>query len=311
MPDPRRTRGLRARRTRCFGWAVLFACLLGAADAQPPATSQQKGAARDTFRVLSWNIYMLPPLVKWTGKRQRARAIADVLCAERYDVLVLQEAFHKGARRILLQNGLAQRYPYRYGPANSGGCSLKTSSGVWILSRHPLSKLGTTQFEAVATWDDKLARKGGLMVACNFRGLPIQILGTHLNAGGPPHIRLNQAMQLRDSLLQPHARPGVPQLVCGDMNTARRDSALYIQLRNVLQARRPLHRGPLQYTADSRRNDLKDAGQREVIDYIFIREQGAELWLRNRIREFERPWGRGHRDLSDHFAVETRVVFEE
>jgi hypothetical protein len=43
----------------------------------------------DSLKILSWNIYMLPPAIKFTGKLKRASQIGEKLAQSDYDVIVL------------------------------------------------------------------------------------------------------------------------------------------------------------------------------------------------------------------------------
>ncbi len=263
--------------------------------------------ADKSLKVLSWNIYMLPPLARITGKRQRAEKIAELLKNSDYDVLVLQEAFHPAARR-LIREGLGDTFPYQIGPANRK-FSVKTNSGIWILSRQPLTKLGAIDYEECEGFDDCFARKGALLVELEFNGRPVQILGTHLQAGGPHSIRHSQYREMRQ-LLDQYARPGVPQLVCGDMNTNRADRENYEVMIETLGAKDGPFAGERQFTADGVGNDLCGGGSRnrKVIDYIFVRNKGVKIKRVKRwIPVIRRKWSPKHADLSDHNPVAIEI----
>src|SRR5688572_24013889 len=81
-----------------------------------PASTPQTGSSEKLIKklnILSWNIYMLPPLIyAETGKLKRAKVIGDILAKSDYDVIVFQEAFHTSARSILVEK-LENKYPYR------------------------------------------------------------------------------------------------------------------------------------------------------------------------------------------------------
>ena len=188
--------------------------------------------------------------------------------------------------------------------------SIRANSGIWILSRLPLQHLEEIDYEKCQGFDDCAARKGALLVEMEVDGKAVQVLGTHLQAGGPHSIRHSQYMEMR-ALLDRHARPGVPQLVCGDMNTRRSDSTNYHTMLETLAAMDGHFEGPVQFTSDPVRNDMNGGGshRRSVIDYIFVRAQGVAV--RNaarRIPLIRAQWSRWHRDLADHFPVE--MVFE-
>src|SRR6266540_1903151 len=110
-----------------------------ATPAPPTATP---GPAR--LNILTWNIWMMPWFTfQSPHNRKRAGAIADELLKQDFDILCFEKAFDGGARNVLLK-ALGTRYPNHYGPANSG--SLKVNSGLWILSRIPLSESHEIQF---------------------------------------------------------------------------------------------------------------------------------------------------------------------
>ena len=138
-----------------------------------------------TIKVLSWNIHCLPPFAYINGKRKRAREIGKLLAKEDYDVIIFQEAFLHGARRKINKN--MKNYPYHIGPANARYITIRTNSGIYMVSRIPIKKVGTVKFREKATSDDKMARKGALMVEFQKNNHTFQVIGTHLN--GPDGIK--------------------------------------------------------------------------------------------------------------------------
>lgn len=259
------------------------------------------------LRILSWNIYMLPKFAKITGKRQRAAIIATKMKLAHYDILVFQEAFLEDARRIIW-NGLQDIFPYQYGPANLK-LSIKANSGIWVLSRWEMKPLAEIDFTDCEGFDDCFARKGALLLASTSMRRPFQILGTHLQAGGPHAIRQRQMDEIR-TLLDAHRQQYVPQIVCGDMNTAMGDSLLYRDMLQRLDAQDgPLHI-ELPTVAGGYPNDLHAGGVRNlrIIDYIFLRPNGYdELSPGRRMFNIVEEWSPRHDDLSDHFPVEMVV----
>ncbi len=261
------------------------------------------------LRVLSWNIYMLPKFAKITGKRQRAALIAMKMKAEQVDILVFQEAFLEDARRIL-RNELRAFFPYEYGPANEK-FSIKTNSGIWVLSKVPLKVLEEIDYTECVGFDDCFARKGALLLEgrTGRSSQPFQLLGTHLQAGGPPAVRQSQLDELRN-LLDRHRRPGMPQVICGDMNTAQSDTAHYTDMLRRLDAQD----GPLEIslvaTTDGYPNDLHADGVRNfrIIDYVLIRPNGRRNTSAiRRMYNLQAQWSPQHRDLSDHFPIYAEV----
>ena len=265
--------------------------------------------ASPPLRVLSWNIYMLPRFVKITGKRKRATEIGHLLRKSPYDVLVLQESF-LGTARKRIRNELVQLYPEECGPANLK-FSLKANSGIWILSRLPMKCLEEIDFSECQGLDDCMARKGALLVEVNWKNQPIQVLGTHLQAGGPQSIRHSQYAEIR-ALLNRHQQEKVLQIVCGDMNTRRSDLSAYEDMLRSLDVEDGPFEGPRQFTSDAVNNDIKPGGsnRRSVIDYIFIRRHGLKVnTLRRWIPTIEAKWSQQHRSLSDHHPVAIELAF--
>jgi endonuclease/exonuclease/phosphatase family metal-dependent hydrolase len=293
--------------------ALLFALVIFAAAGSlrgQMAPSSPNQLTKSPFKVLSWNIYMLPRFAKITGKRQRAHAIARQLQGAPYQMLVLQEAFLGDARRII-RKGLIQDYPYQLGPANKK-FSIKTNSGIWMLSRVPMKYLDEVAFSDCAGFDDCMARKGALLVETEWEGVTVQVLGTHLQAGGPHEIRRRQYDEVRD-LLDRHRRPGVPQLICGDMNTSHLDSDNYTRMMETMDAEDgPLLLNELEETEGGYKNDIHKNGVRNkrIIDYIFYRPNGlpARKILRSMPPIRER-WSKRHQDLSDHFPVVMELLW--
>lgn len=263
---------------------------------------------KENLKILSWNIYMLPGItniaksVEKSDKRSRAKEIATLLNNSDYDVVLLQESFFAPARRKLKAATKAE-FPYQYGPVNPSGLGYKTSSGLIALSRLPLTLLGTVQFES-CNGVDCIAKKGAGLWEGEKNGKKFQVLNTHLNAGGPQWIRTEQYKMMTEKLLLPFSKMGVPQFVCGDMNTHKEDLIVYAQMLETLDA------SDTPTFSEQVNTTVKD---RTIIDYILIRENGANVRVIDKnIQRFqanqpviERLGG----TLSDHLAVDVTVSF--
>jgi len=287
------------------GYSLIF-CLLFPSifcySQQVPAAESNK------IKILSWNIYMLPRNIKRTGKIFRAPKIADEIKKEGYDVLVFQEAFHGTARQILRRK-LKKDFPYRIGPANRKWWWLRVNSGVWMMSKTPLKKVSEIEFHDCDGFVDCFARKGGLLVETEVKGHTIQVMGTHMQAGGTYDTKRSQFRQLAKELLEPNKKEGVPQLLCGDYNIRETDTILYPELIRTLGCENGPLSGPFKYTADETNNDLRPSGQK-VIDFIFYKGNGKQASKITRsVRVFEKQWNKNHKSLSDHHAVEAILEF--
>ncbi|HRI79908.1 MAG TPA: endonuclease/exonuclease/phosphatase family protein, partial [Cyclobacteriaceae bacterium] len=175
--------------------------------------------AQDSLKILTWNIQMLPSIVKGGGKAKRSEAIVNQLNARNYDVIVFQEIFNKRSRKIITR-GLLENYPHRTPVLNRKTLALKSNGGVMIFSKHPIREMHEIRYSK-RTGYDRLARKGALLAEIEYKHNTIQVAGTHLQAFGAQEIMYSQYKQLIDELLKPHTKKGVPQFVCGDFNTLK------------------------------------------------------------------------------------------
>ncbi len=292
-------------------WAFLLMIIVMHLPAHAAGAHRIAHTPTDTIvpglRILSWNIYMLPKFAKITGKRQRAHCIAQQLRQSNCDILVFQEAFLEDARRIL-RKGLKHQFPYAYGPANRK-FSIKTNAGIWVLSKLPLTPLEEIDYVECEGFDDCFARKGALLLEGIHAGRPFQVLGTHLQAGGPHSIRQSQMDEMR-SLLDRHRRDGIPQIIAGDMNTGQSDTAHYHDMLQRLDAQDGPLKIHLNAVENGYPNDLHSKGVRSfrVIDFVFLRPNGITgIGAERNMPGFYADWSRRHHDLSDHFPVEIQI----
>ena len=120
----------------------------------------------EKIKILSWNIYMLPGICGY-GNNRRAEAIGHLLDSSDYDVIVFQEAFSKIARNRISRL-LKPAFPFQSGPSKQNSFSLRTNSGLWIVSRHPIVETHEIIFDT-RYGIDAMSMKGGLMVTIKIR----------------------------------------------------------------------------------------------------------------------------------------------
>jgi len=286
----------------------------------PPAAGEPQAAGTAArLQLLTWNVWMMP---WWTFQSprntQRAAAIAAALLQRDVDIVCLEKVFDSGARKVLAR-ALASRYPYQYGPANAS-CALKVNSGVWVVSRYPLTNYHAIQFRhcaGIECW----SRKGAMLLTGTVAGRRFQILATHLQGEEGPNytpehqkVRNQQMAQIRDELLVPYAEPGVPLFLSGDFGTPRRDpndparesDSYRLMLQTLSAENGPEYRITLD---DNRsRNDLAidNTGRTDELDYILVRPNGADLqtqWSRLILRHPGWDGRKGRQDLSYRYAV--------
>jgi len=273
-------------------------------------------AQREELKILSWNIYMLPAMSNFigygvfSGKKKRAKAIVEELKKLDYDIVVFQEAFHKGARKKL-KRGLVEIYPYMYGPANRRKIAIKTNSGIWIFSKIPLKELKVIDFkqcQGIDCW----ARKGALLVEGLWNGNPFQLIGTHLESGPEQYIRKSQYEEIYQYLIEPYQKTGVPQFICGDLNTNSADSMSYMDMLNTLKAENGELLGEVKVTIGGIANDMSSGGttNQYEIDYILVRDNGTGIKsIKRKVSILQHQWSKKRKDLSDHYGVEATIEF--
>jgi sphingomyelin phosphodiesterase len=263
------------------------------------------------LKILSWNIYMLPGIVPMKGRIERAHAIVDTLDHLDYDVIVFQEAFH-GKAVSVIREGLKNIFPHMYGPFNPAKSPFRISSGVWVLSKIPLDLLGTIEYTD-AKVADRVPRKGAALLQGNFNGKVFQILGTHMQAQNFPEIRKKQFKEMYDGLLSKYKVEGIPQIICGDMNTEIEIEKNYCEMLQCLDAENGDMNGIQKESYDGTNNELALSvwkKEKTTLDYILFRNNGAKIHsVKRSVSVFKRQWKKGKHDLSDHYGVMCEVKF--
>ena len=261
------------------------------------------------LKVLSWNIFMLPRMIKRTGQMDRAPHIADQLNASDYDVLVFQEAFDKKTRTLLAEQ-FKEEFPYQWGPAYPKGGFLKTNSGIWFVSRLPIQFVDQMEFNDCAGIDCR-GRKGAVLIEVEKDGITYQVMGTHLDSQPMERdalVRIKQYEQIYAEIVKENEKPGVPQVLCGDYNTRLQEPHYYKTMLTKLDAKDGPYLGDEQITYNGFCNDLiGDSQCMEVLDYIFVRKNNVPFKeIKREIKVFQADWHkRGKKkDLSDHYAIE-------
>lgn len=256
---------------------------------------------------------MLPKWISKTGQHERAALIAEELKQGVYDVIIFQEAFGKKVRNILWE-GLKETYPNQAGPVNSTSSSFRLNGGVWILSKIPMEQIAEIEYDE-CKGVDCMARKGALMVQVEKGGKQYQLVGTHLQSFDSERkheIRRIQYKAIKEKLLEPNRKEGIPQLVCGDFNVSQIEKDLYDELIAGMKCtNNPKSFGvaPVKHTYDRETNDLIDGEwEATTLDYILLRRCDTNLEaVQRKVKIFTAPWSsrklKNKRNLSDHHAV--------
>lgn len=262
--------------------------------------------AADELKVLSWNIYMLPAAANLSksiiksNKPERVEQISEIMNSSDYDIIIFQEAFHIPSRKKLAKN-LKDKFPFQYGPLNKG--FIKTNSGIFIVSKIPLTELAKIQYKDCNS-SDCLARKGCGIFEGEINGNKFQILGTHLNSTREQEIRELQYEQIFSELLTTYQKDGVPQIICGDLNTRQTNVEAYQSMLKKLDA------VDIQTSGERKHTTVTD---KVIIDYILLRKNNSKIVaIEKQIRKFEAKTKMIDKllgTLSDHLAVEVTFKF--
>ena len=261
------------------------------------------------LKILTWNIYMLPFCSRIHWNCRRAEGIAHTIVAYNYDIIIFEEAFDHRARKIL-RSQLKGDYPYMYGPANESALSLRTNSGIWILSKIPLQKMEQIEFRN-RIGIDAFARKGAVLFEGSWQGQPFQLLGTHLQNDSPDEVRSAQISEISNKLLKKYARHDIPQIVCGDFNIEFEDKVNYRNMLNLLNAENGILRGDTQSSFDEVDNKLaqKENGKKLLIDYVLIRNTKSIKEIERHVCVMKDRIKNIDSDLSDHYGIEATIQF--
>lgn len=261
---------------------------------------------------------------EWVGEsplnQRRAAAVARTLLEEDFDIVCLQKVFDAGARAVL-EESLSARYPYRYGPANDG--CLLLSSGVWVLSRHPLTDYQAIEFAECSSWEC-FSRKGALLVSGTCGHTPFRLIATHLQGEEGPvftpenqTVRELQMIAIRDHLIVPNVEDHVPFIVCGDFGTPRfadsggNETTSYRRMLAILGVENGRER---RNSLDEVNNELAKAptARQNEVDYVLVQDNGFDLRVERRRHVFkDSSWDpEQHRcDLSYHYAISATLTF--
>jgi sphingomyelin phosphodiesterase len=277
---------------------------------RPSATNYPSSDLKE-LKILSWNIYMLPHLDFKNSNKLRAEAIAKELNRSDYSIIVFQEAFDKNARKIIREI-LQESFPFFYGPVNnSSWYSTQTSSGLWIVSRIPLSEIHSIRF-GNASGFDRFANKGAILLEGEWLKQAFQIVATHIQSDDYRwEIREQQIRDIYNKLLMPYSKEGIPQIICGDFNTDQAETAHYNSMLTVMGAEDGNLTGIEKYSFSSVDNEItKGLNEKpRLIDYILLRNSHAIESISRKIAVIKNNWGLNYRSLSDHNAIEATIAF--
>lgn len=282
----------------CIAFVVLYiSCQISSLKAQENTTKKLK--------VLTWNIYSLPFFINNTNRVERAKGLVNVLQKSDYDVIVLQETFHKKSSRII-EEGLKKAFPYHIKVNRKGGF-LKYHHGVFMLSKLPAIVLGNITFNK-CKGSDCLSKKGAILVEVEKEGQKFQILGTHLQSGFKDKFEAIRKTQRQEItlLLNKHKKNNVTQLLCGDFNTNYNNITRRKHLLNDLEIGKAIVADETTWPHKFHKTKKNHTA---ILDYIFIKPNNFDIdAATTRVHHFS--YKKHKAALSDHSAVEMMLSWK-
>lgn len=225
---------------------------------------------------MTWNIFMVPPIIFKSCQTERAYLIADYIRSKNPDILVLDETFMKITRSIII-NKLTDVYPYQSDITKKG--FFKTNSGIWILSKFPILNQDFISYKK-KTSSDIFAKKGATFLELEIDHKKVQIIGTHTQSlNKNKSTRALQFQQLKSKMLNKYFNDSIPQFIVGDLNCDFYDTSEYNQMICELETL------PFTFTGEKHswngmENDLAHQFSEhtyETLDYILLRKQHKQL----------------------------------
>ncbi|MET1076717.1 MAG: sphingomyelin phosphodiesterase [Pseudomonas sp.] len=297
----------------------------------PLAGSAQADYA-DDFRLLAYNVFLLPSLLKPTwGQESRARLIAAAPFMQGQDAVVLNELFDNPAASLLL-DGLKPQYPHQtpvLGRSRSGwdatlgaySDSTPEDGGVAIVSRWPIEERIQYVY-AQGCGADYLSNKGFVYVRLNKNGQPYHVIGTHAQAEDTgcadkkgTAVRASQFEEMQAFISTKGIAPDQVVFIGGDFNVIK-GSTEYADMLQRLQVRAPDSYAGAQYSFDTRRNGIASYQYPnlapEYLDYVFVsrNHQQPSFWHNQALDTPSPRWSVSQlgaqyqfQDYSDHYPI--------
>lgn len=260
-----------------------------------------------TLKILEWNIFMIPPIIFKSCQAERTELIAEYILQLAPDILVLEEAFLKSSRKVLMDK-VNKNYPYSTKITPRG--FFKTNSGLWVLSKYPIKNQHFMTYKK-KKGTDRFARKGALYVEVEIGNKPFQLIATHAQSFTKfAATREKQFKQLKNKLADIYFQDSIPQIILGDLNVNFFDSTEYQKMIDVLDVL-PISLSGEKYSWDGSKNELAYqffTHDTETLDYILLRKQHASSVsvISTEILNSKQPTSyctKGFIHLSDHHPL--------
>lgn len=263
----------------------------------------------EDIKVLTWNVFMLPKPIKFSYQVERTTLIGNELGKGDYDVIFLQEAFpgwfHKRIYKMT-----KDRYPHQHYLKRPFISHTVFGSGLYVMSKFPITEKKHVYYRS-CRMADCFAAKGMYLVTLKLPwGKEVQIGNTHLQAGQNQksvRIRMKQLEQVRKLLIS-NVKPGVAQVVVGDINIDAKDSVYPKALELLNMSSTPLE-GEIDHTNGFPVLCYNKPGDdvKEWIDHIWISKNSDARIIGKKVKAFTGLINKKECPLSDHYGVEASI----
>jgi endonuclease/exonuclease/phosphatase family metal-dependent hydrolase len=257
-----------------------------------PTSNMERGPS---LKLVTYNIWGLPSWMTGAPSGRYPR-IARELERLDPDIILLQEAWTAKARKAAPANG-------HWSIARAAGQhTFFQQSGLVTLSKYPIIGGEFYPFSRAA-FPDRFVNKGVLKVTVRLPGGPVvNIWNVHLQADGPPEIRLSQVREL-ESHVQAAEDGQIADVVGGDFNCTP-ESSICHELETQIGPNVQQLGGVDPFVTWDGLSAKPGAGQ--TIDYIFIRARTTFPQLQAVPHMAFAAASQAQR-LSDHFGIEVVV----
>ena len=282
-------------------------------------------AYADDFRLLAYNVYMLPEVLANWNHQGRAQMIPQSEIVKGHDAIMLQELFDNGPAATLL-NGLKAEYPYQtpvLGRTRDGwnatlGSYANASpedGGVAIVSRWPIEEQIQYVYKQ-GCGADYLANKGFVYARIDKNGADYHVIATHAQAedsacSSPAATRKSQFIEMQNFIAS-HNIPATDVVFMGGDFNVIKNTAEYPEMLEALQASNPDAFAGFSTSWDPESNGIAAYNYPELpseyLDYIFVSRNHAQPshWHNQSLDVTSTNWKVGNyrfQELSDHYPI--------
>ncbi|MBM76931.1 MAG: hypothetical protein CL846_00465 [Crocinitomicaceae bacterium] len=271
---------------------------------------EEHSLKKDTLKILSWNIQMLPnlyaPFTKLVRKKQKIRLpeIIKYLEKSNFDIIVLQEVFDIQMKNKLKKQ-LSNAYPYMQLPIKKGW-GIKLSNGVMFLSKHPINLIDKVIFN-VSKKSDRMAQKGCALIELDFYDQHILVAGTHLDSKGQK-VRDKQYNMVKEQIISPYKSSQKNFFLAGDLNTEQNSEAFKKMIALFELNNHPLNEeNPYTFDSENSWINYKNKGW---IDYILYQIRPENKIINQYIIRPKMSYKNKPMDLADHYGIVLEIMMD-